>query len=411
MKNSETDRDFLDLVKKTLDNYEEQYILGSWENFVKARKKRRKMIIWRIGTGIAASLLIGWLGFRLIPSDPLSHSAVKNHTSGEYPNPVIPEVKDTLYKSSVISREVRDNALQSLSTNQGINKDSDNEADNQIISGTSMAFHAESNPEAVPPMSQDAQYTPDTLKAEVSLNQNNRLTGNSDSSGYKPLYKQTDPQISIENDITDRPASQKFRFGVNISPGVASTATASAFNYSGGVNADFAFLPSFRLSTGLQFEHLSVVNTDPSDDPSLPEGETKATLVDLDIPLNITWKFLVRKSTSYYVSGGISSVVYLSEKYANTSYSQQMVAVVEVNDYKPSITYQKENVKTTEQTTEEPLNTFDFASRVNIIFGFEQHLSSKLFLHIEPYIKIPVSDQAAQNIKYTTGGITCKISF
>ncbi len=44
MKNSETDRDFLDLVKKTLDNYEEQYILGSWENFVKARRRRRKVI-------------------------------------------------------------------------------------------------------------------------------------------------------------------------------------------------------------------------------------------------------------------------------------------------------------------------------------------------------------------------------
>jgi hypothetical protein len=311
----------------------------------------------------------------------------------------------------VISREVRDHAPQSLSANQGINKASDNEGDNQIKSETSMVFHSEPNPEADAPVSKDAQYIPDSLNAEVSLNQNNSLTGNSDSSGYKPLYKQTDPQTSIENDITDRSSSQKFRFGVNISPGVASTATASTFNYSGGVNADFAFLPSFRLSTGLQFEHLSVVNTDQPDDPSLPEGETKATLVDLDIPLNITWKFLVRKSTSYYVSGGISSVVYLSEKYVNTSYSQQMVAVVEVNDYKPSITYQKENVKTTEQTTEDPLSTFDFASRVNIIFGYEQHLSSKLFLHVEPYLKIPISDLATQNIKYTTGGITCKISF
>jgi hypothetical protein len=411
MKKSETDRDFLDLVKNTLDNYEEQYILGSWENFVKTRKRRRRAIFWRIGAGIAASLLIGWLGFRLIPSDPFSHSGDKNHASREYPNLVIPEVKDSLSKSSVISREVRDHAPQSLSVKRGINEASDNEADNQNKSETSIAFHAEPYSEAVAPVSRDAQYIPDTLKAEVSLNQNNSLTGHSDSSGYKPLYKQTDPQISIENDITDRPGEQRFRFGVNISPGVASTATASAFNYSGGVNADYALHPAFRLSTGLQFEHLSVVNTDPSDDPSLPEGESKATLVDLDIPLNITWKFLVRKSTSYYVSGGISSVVYLSEKYANTSYSQEMVAMVEVNDYKPSITYQKENVKTTQQTTEDPLSTFDFASRVNIIFGYEQHLSSKLFLHVEPYLKIPISDLATQNIKYTTGGITCKISF
>jgi hypothetical protein len=88
-----------------------------------------------------------------------------------------------------------------------------------------------------------------------------------------------------------------------------------------------------------------------------------------------------------------------------------MVGTVEMNDGVPNVAYQLENVKSVEQETEAPLSTFDFAGRINIIFGFEQHLSSRVFLHLEPYIKIPVSELATQNLKFTTSGITCKISF
>jgi len=263
-----------------------------------------------------------------------------------------------------------------------------------------------------------AQTSPDTLPASVPSPANSQDSATTasrrnryDSSLYKPLYKHPDSDITIENDLSDITADHKFRFGINFSPGVTSTSTASSFNYSGGINADFALSSGFGLSTGLQFEHLSVVNSDPAYNPSVPQGESKAELVDLDIPLNITWRFLKRKSTCYYVSSGISSVLYLSENYTNTSYSQQTVEVVVMQDGVENVTYEVQNVKNTDKTTEEPLNTFDFASRVNIFFGFEQHLSSKLFLHIEPYLKIPISDQATRNIKYTTGGITCKISF
>ena len=233
----------------------------------------------------------------------------------------------------------------------------------------------------------------------------------SDTSGNNPVYRQADVKVTPENDLSDNNRSQKFRFGVNVSPGVTSTNTASSFNFSGGINADFDLSRSFRFSTGLQVEHQNVIN-ESSDNPAwIPSGQTQADLVDLDLPLNLTWKFLIRKSTCYYLSGGISSVIYLSEKYTSTSYTQKMVEIVDMRDGVPNVAYQLENVKNTEQTTEAPLSTFDFAGRINIIFGFEQHLSSRLFLHLEPFIKIPVSELATQNLKFTTSGITCKISF
>jgi hypothetical protein len=233
----------------------------------------------------------------------------------------------------------------------------------------------------------------------------------SDTSGNKPAYTQADFKVTPDNDLSANKRDLKVRFGVNISPGVTSTNTASSFNYSGGINADFDLSRNFRLSTGLQLEHQNVINKSSDNPVWLPPGQTQAELVDLDLPLNLTWKFLIRKSTCYYFSGGISSVIYLSENYTNTSYTQKMVQAMETKDGVSNVIYQIENVKTTEQESEAPLNTFNFASRINIIIGFEQHLSSRLFLHLEPYMKIPVSGLATQNLRFTTSGISCKISF
>ena len=70
MKNLGTDKEFIDLIKDTLDNHEENYILGSWERFNRGRKRRRRRIYWIAGTGIAAILVIGWFGFRANQSGP-----------------------------------------------------------------------------------------------------------------------------------------------------------------------------------------------------------------------------------------------------------------------------------------------------------------------------------------------------
>ena len=429
MKNSDTDRELIDLIKGTLDNYEEQYILGSWENFVRSRKRRKKLVLWFSGSGIAASLLIGWLGFRFIFSGSFSTNADSQQQS--ISNLEIPLEKDTL-KEHELMRQVpaipaenketightHDESLQRTVEPQDKSQTQKEIPDPLNIPGKAEVNTSGSNTDTYPSEKSMANHLRDSVNTGLlspgstadkasSVSEVHR----SDTSGNKPAHSQADLKMTPESDLSDNKRSQKLRFGINISPGVTSTNTASSFNYSGGINADFDLSRSFRLSTGLQVEHQNVIN-ESSDNPAwIPPEQTQAELVDLDLPLNITWKFLIRKSTCYYLSGGISSVVYLSEKYTSTSYTQKMVQSVEMKDGMPNVTYQLENVKTTEQETEAPLNTFDFAGRINIMFGFEQHLSSRLFLHLEPYIKIPVSELATENLRYTISGITCKISF
>jgi hypothetical protein len=244
---------------------------------------------------------------------------------------------------------------------------------------------------------EDVSNLPEINKADTSIN--------------NPYRKLAEVNATPEKSLSDSRRSQKIRIGVNISTGITSTNTSSSFTYSGGLNADFEFSRNLRFSTGIQIERQNVVNESSGNPGWIPPGNTESALVDLDVPLNITWKFLIKKSTCYYLSGGISSVVYLSEKYTHTSYTQKMVQATEIVDGVPNVVYQLENVKSVEQTTEAPLSTFDFAGRINITFGIEQPLSSKLTLYFEPFIKIPVSGLATQNLRFTTSGIMCKISF
>ena len=330
---------------------------------------------------------------RQLPSIPAENKKTKEHE----PDQALQSTSEPQNENQTQHREVPD-SFNILST-----------ADDRTSASISGNYRAEKN---------QANHLPDTSNTWVSSQGSTiekvssvSMVPGADTSGNKPVYSQADVKVAPENDLSDNKRSQKFRLGVNVSPGVTSTNTASSFNFSGGINADYDLSHSFRFSTGIQVEHHNVIN-ESSDNPAwIPSGQTQADLVDLDLPLNLTWKFLVRKSTCYYLSGGISSVIYLSEKYTNISYTQKMVEIVDMSEGAPSVAYELENVKNTEQTTEAPLSTFDFAGRINIIFGFEQHISSRLFLHLEPFIKIPVSDLATENLKFTTSGITCKISF
>jgi hypothetical protein len=421
MKKPETDKELRDLVVNTLENSEEHYILGSWENFIKKRKQRRRLILWFTTTGFAASLLIGWLGFRFFVTD----SAQKQQISD---NQEITVNIDTASYHYLIASDA------SLLSENNKAKDQNKVISNKKHNYSKLKYkvHKDSllrtvlNNEYIsiasiqPSENSIAGLLSDTVKSKLLSQTVINETGKSvapkqksDSSGINPPLRFTVAQLTPENgiELPENKITRKVRFGISFSPGVTSTNTVSSFNYSGGISADLDLSRRFRISTGLVVDHQRVIN-EATDNPSwMPAGQTEALLVGLDLPINITWKYLVSKSVCYYVSGGISSIAYLSEKYTTTSYSQKMVGVVNMVGGERTIDYQLENVENIEKRREEPLNTFDFAGRVNIIFGFEQHLSSKIYLHLEPYIKAPITDLATENLRFNTSGITCKISF
>jgi hypothetical protein len=428
MKNTETDKELADLIRTTLEAHEEQYVLGSWELFQRQRVKRRKVIFWFTASGIAASLLLGLLGYRLLfPDLEIFRGESKRMlASAEH---TLPEA--LIIKPAKISDQKNEIHSGSYKMTATIRNETGSVSHNSVaVSSNSVNSAAAIVPPQISDISSDTatnRVQTETSESEIrkvglasgqgslpetgKQQEQSRLPGKIDSTSVKPVIRYDYLKQLPEETVAVNSQSSKIRLGVNLSPGVASVGSSSSFAFSGGLNAEYGFTGNLGLATGLQFEYQSVTEQSQDGPAWLPAGETQAVLLDFDLPLNLVWKFLSMKSTSYYVGGGVSSVLYLSEKYTTSNYTQRMVGSVALVDGVPNVNIQLENVKSSVEESEKPLNAFDPAGRINLIFGIEQKFSSKLRLHVEPYMKIPVSGLASRNMKYTFSGVSCKVSF
>lgn len=419
MKNSETEREITDLIKSALDNYQEDYIPGAWENFVSIRKRKRRVIVLRIVSGIAACLLAGligsdFLGFNfnvktdtpIVKNNQIQPIVRKDTQKAELPLQIKPDpiAVNRISDRRVFNHDYKSSIADIKSNDPGNGKDFA-----ALITIPDLKKAAEKDTNVI-------QSVADSLKTFQSLTYRtvDSLASKAASKQSKfPEYKSvTEPDLlqKLAANKVQNPEKRKIRIGINFSPGVNSSQSGSSFNYSGGLSTDIALFSDFLLSTGLQLEHQSVVNSGNASS-SFSALQTKADLLNLDLPINITWKFFSGKSKSYYISTGISSMAYLSEKYDKTSYSRQLVEVQSFSDRFAAASYKIQDFKSTAQNTEPSFNTIDIAGRINILFGVEQRLSPKLYLHLEPYLKIPVSGLATEHLRFSTSGVTCKVSF
>jgi hypothetical protein len=358
MKNLETDKDLVDLIVKTLDKHEEHYILGSWENFARARKKKRRFIFWFSASGIAASLLVGWIGYRILFTHESQPADLAQTINAETAQPLIQKQNAEARNSET---------AQVNAATENVSKTFTPPEKYKITPVLQQSNSREEKVET-PLASEKPLQESMTRQSVISDNVIEGLpfrydarmkNGLSASLLSYPDQVRTDaPKEDLYSGPTEPPVHKKrLRMGVNVAPGMTSTSTVSSFNYSGGINADIMLTDNIHISTGLQLEHQTAVNRS-TDTPSwLPAGQTQAMLTDLDLPVNLTWKFLNRKTSSYYVTGGFSSVAYLSEKYVNTNYTQKLVTVVNSTTNYNSVTYELTNVKNTDRRTEDPLST------------------------------------------------------
>jgi hypothetical protein len=104
----------------------------------------------------------------------------------------------------------------------------------------------------------------------------------------------------------------------------------------------------------------------------------------LDIPLNISYTFLVRKNTTVSVGSGISSYIMLREDY-RFSYAEQ--------DAETAVAYHVVN------------ENQHWLSVLNFQATFEQRLNSRVSIGLQPYMKIPLSNIGFAGVKLQSLGM------
>ncbi|MDN3581344.1 hypothetical protein [Mucilaginibacter flavus] len=132
---------------------------------------------------------------------------------------------------------------------------------------------------------------------------------------------------------------------------------------------------------------------------SLPTFKNyNASLVGLDVPINIKYEFNPQK-TDAYISAGLSSGTFINEAYT-TSYG------ITHNSLLAGVTQQ-----TTDQTDKQSFNSFYFARTLNVSVGLGTAIGKSNRLVIEPFLKYPLQGLGSQQIKFGAGGVNLKFNF
>lgn len=120
-----------------------------------------------------------------------------------------------------------------------------------------------------------------------------------------------------------------------------------------------------------------------------------ASLVGLEIPINMKYKFNPEK-TATFVSIGVSSGTFINERYTST--------------YAYTTPFASNLSQTTDQSLQQKFNSFYFAKTLNFSFGTGYRISGNDLI-IEPFLKYPIEGLGSQRIKFGSGGVNLKFNF
>lgn len=194
--------------------------------------------------------------------------------------------------------------------------------------------------------------------------------------------------LGISSDVR---ISRKF----SLSTGVA--VVQNSLNFGSQLPPETAKLNATTASTSPSANALAAVaysqNSFFAATPSLKNYN--ASLVGLDIPVNLKYQFNPEKSAAF-VSVGLSSGTFVNETYTST--------------YKYVTPFASNLSQTTDQSFRQSFNGFYFAKTLNFSIGTGYRVAGNDII-IEPFLKYPLQGLGSQQIKFGSGGVNLKFSF
>lgn len=395
------ERDIGKIIKSSLEGYEENYIEGSWENFNLRQRRRRVLLLRKLSAAVAAVVILALVVGGLLYKTDVTL-------------PVTADVADSSQESEKITLIEKRPDIIAPGTEMLAESTPVKQSQKTVTVLTTIKAEE-------PEKATDAVQTTELAKEQQVVKPEEQTQAVTAVAVNEPVKQTFEEAQNREVKLSSRAAfaiidreqrERKVRFGLNVAPGMSSATDGSALNISGGVNLDIAIAKNVDISTGVQLEHRNIDSDARGGSGAAALQQTSYSMTNLDIPLNITWRFKNSKTESYYVSGGFSSLAYLGESYTTTSFTQELQSsIVYGTSGEENTVYKLVEVRTTTTERSEPFTSFDLAGRLNLMVGYRKSISPKLNLHIEPFLKIPVSGMGSNDMRFTTSGITCKISF
>lgn len=188
------------------------------------------------------------------------------------------------------------------------------------------------------------------------------------------------------------------------------------FNAGGGISADIKLTENLSIVTGVaiaqnSFNYNTLTGTTPvfpasamafnsygnaaaREQLSPTSKDLNASLIGLDVPVDLKYLFNPKKG-NLYIAAGLSSGGFINETYSySTSYNID-------NNTQP----------TQDATTKKSFDNFYFAKMLNLSFGIGYPMGNGSKLFIEPFVKYPIAGMGDQHILFGSGGVNLKFNF
>jgi hypothetical protein len=235
----------------------------------------------------------------------------------------------------------------------------------------------------------------DNKKPEKAKSNNKAVDFGVYAATYLNYAKGSSSQLNVGAGVT---SDIKLSRNLNLSTGV--TIAQNTFSYGNQLPPDnnvrlnaAAVAPAATASVAASYLAASGQNIYSAVTPSLKNYN--ASLVGLDVPVNLKYEFNPEKSPTY-ISIGLSSGTFINETYTST--------------YNYSLPFAANVSSTSDQSVHQSFNSFYFAKTLNFSFGTGYSVGRNQLI-IEPFLKYPLDGLGSEQIKFGAGGVNLKFNF
>lgn len=445
-------------IKEVLQNHEEDYQEGAWENFLAKKKEKKRRIAFWYFRGLAASVLI-LLGICLwgrLPNTPYGKNKV---TKEEFKCPPLKEEKTNKELFESQTTKTVSNPKETNQPKDPVNKENNlkphnlkkanskyvntynehknNDAAHQIGKSGEKEFIEEKEKKNT--VSYHLKQAPNRHgKSHILKGNEKAIVLNAKgvkefrvrpSSSLKKGFLVSNNKNLVANDLEyfikamdsheeiDK-LKNKIQLGVLVSPGFGSGSdnaqSIASSNLGAGLELNIPINNSkISFNTGSVFNALYITNNKTtkngefSGNSEITKNYNKTNVYNVDIPFN--FRYTLPKNKIYF-QAGVSSYVTFKESTNSTSTFIREVEVFQFNDGVIESYTTNESV-TTQETSKNNEVRFTSLGTINLSIGYKARMSNNLNYEIQPFYKYPLNAISNQSNKIHSAGISLKLFF
>ncbi|MXV50289.1 outer membrane beta-barrel protein [Pedobacter sp. HMF7647] len=371
-----------DHLKEELASLDFGYRPGAWEDFKKREKKRRRLILWRRVSVAAAILLVGIGTYLQINNSQQTVEKLSYKTEERQNKLAIAEAEETTPR--VLASITPSNSSKHLSS---------------LFGNRQLLPRAGSAGIALPQVRQTSfviarPFTTSNAPADATNIEKAPFSRPVEEPG-SPTGKSSKPRA--------------WTFGLAVGQGIDSR---SKMDLNIGTQLSYKVSKKLSLSTGLYYSELGGAKKITPDYAALRSGRmlssTTATMRGIDIPLELQYHL----TSKVYARLGVSAFAVTSQE-QSLEYTSQSTGVSTFVDASGNTQTQAVTTSSvsSESVAKNQLEDYRNFGLYNMAIGFDQKLTSKNTISIEPFVKIPFSKFSEHQVNLAQGGLRLKVSF